>query len=716
MALTEEIRKGVEALFPEGSLVELRIPKSSFGTVIGFFRDREKLIQAIEGYSGKVPAVYYTLNAPAPELYDNAQTKDAAVVGVHGCKDDEVMVRNWLLIDCDPVRVDEEGKPLADQKVSSTDAEKESSLAVAQKVHAYLQEKGWPSPVRADSGNGYHLLFNLGGMPSTPELTKTVEDALKHLAEKFNTELVKIDTVVSNPSRITKAYGSLAGKGPDTPDRPHRFSRIRAVGGQSPVTIIQLSALKPTPTVAKKSSIVIKAKAAEKVATTDGPARMEEFLEWYDIAHKVMVREKNGYKWQIIPCPFNPEHNLGEVAVFVNDDGGYGFKCFHNSCVDNHWQEFKSHLESISGKKFYWQTNVPTAAAPESKATTKINVKRASSIAPEILSWLWPNRIPFGKLTLFAGHPGVGKGMATMYVAACATRGTGWHDCKNTNSPVEVMIISSEDAAGDTLVPRLMAANADMDKVIIESSVTSDKGDKEFSLDTDLPALRELLDANPDVKVVIIDPIMNHLGKLKGNSEQEVRIGLSPLAKLAEKYGIAIILVTHFNKSTNSDSIQRVGGAMGMVGAVRIVWTFGEDKEDGKMKMLPLKANIAPNTGGLEYKVVPVDVYVNGQYTSVGKTEWGEKTCSSVDAAIKFKAKDEKPFPYQLAMVWLKDHLADGKPHPMKEIQTAAEYADFSEGTLKTASEKLGMLKKFRLENPGPWFWQIEKAEVVESE
>src|ERR1035438_1736640 len=99
MILTEEIRKGVEALFPPGSLVELRIPKSSSGTVIGFFRDREKLIQAIEEYSGKVPAVYYTLNEPSPELYDNAKLKDIAVVGASGCKDDEIMVRNWLLID-----------------------------------------------------------------------------------------------------------------------------------------------------------------------------------------------------------------------------------------------------------------------------------------------------------------------------------------------------------------------------------------------------------------------------------------------------------------------------------------------------------------------------------------------------------------------------------------------------------------------------------------
>ena len=114
---------------------------------------------------------------------------------------------------------------------------------------------------------------------------------------------------------------------------------------------MQLSALKPTPKETKKSSIIIKAKAAERIATTDGPEKMEEFLDWYGIAHKVMHREKNGYKFIIVPCPFNEEHNNGEVAVFVNDDGGYGFKCFHSHCQDKDWRAFRDHLESISGKK-----------------------------------------------------------------------------------------------------------------------------------------------------------------------------------------------------------------------------------------------------------------------------------------------------------------------------------------------------------------------------
>ncbi len=718
MNLTEEIRKGVEALFPDGSLIELRIPKSAaVGTVIGFFRNREKLIQAIEEYSGKVPAVYYTLNAPSPELYDNAKLKDAAVVGASGCKDDEVMVRNWLLIDCDPIRVDAEGKPLDDQKVSTTDTEKAESLTIAHKVESYLQDRGWPTPISADSGNGYHLLYNLGSMPSTKELTETVHKALEHLAEKFNNDRVGVDVVVSNPSRITKAYGSFTMKGVSTEERPHRFSCIRVVGGQEPITIMQLAALKPMPVPEKKSSIIIKAKAAEKYATTDGPAKMEEFLEWYDIAHKVMAREKNGYKWQIIPCPFNAEHNLGEVAVFVNDDGGYGFKCFHNSCVGNHWQEFKSHLESISGKKFFWQTNVTTAASPNDKPTSKVSWTCAASISPETVSWLWPNRIPFGKLTLFAGHPSVGKGMATMYVAACASTGKPWQDSKNTNAPVKVAIVSSEDAAKDTLIPRLMAAGADLSKIFILNGMVTEKGEKDFTLDTDIPGLREKLDQHPEVKVVVIDPIMNHLGKLKGNSEQEVREGLTPLAKLAEMSGAAIILVTHYNKSQNTDSIQRVGGAMGMVGAVRVAWSFGKDKVDGKMKMTPLKANIAPNTGGLEYEIVSTDVEIDGHWIPMGKMQFGDKTHSSVDATLSSTSKDAVVPQYKLAAEWLVNHLANGEVYAAAEVYTSAGYAGFSESIVKQAVKELnGTILKTQLSNPGPWFWQIPKLAKVEVE
>ena len=38
-------------------------------------------------------------------------------------------------------------------------------------------------------------------------------------------------------------------------------------------------------------------------------------------------------------------------------------------------------------------------------------------IEPEPLRWLWPGRIPLGKLTLLMGDPGLGKSLLTADIA-----------------------------------------------------------------------------------------------------------------------------------------------------------------------------------------------------------------------------------------------------------------------------------------------------------
>jgi len=704
MTRLEKIRQGIDALFADGSLVELRIPKAATGTVIGYFYDKDKLAAEIEKYSGNVQAVYYTLNTPAPELFDLTSAKDKAVAGVNGCKDDQIVCRNWLLIDCDPLRQQD------DQKVSSTNAEKAAALETLQKIHEYLHELGWPSPISADSGNGFHMLYNLGGMPNTPELTATVKNVLDHLAQKFNTAFVKVDTSVHNPSRITKAYGSLAGKGENTADRPHRYSAIRKVPAVIvPVQIEQLLALKPIAQETKKS-IIIKGQTPSKIATGNTePEKMEEFLDYYEIDHKVARREKNGWSWQIFPCPFNDTHNIGEVGISLGDDGKYGFKCFHESCQEMHWQEFKAHLELKSGKKFFFKSNLKDAVPMDAKPTSKMVLKRASAITPEVLTWLWPNRIPFGKLTLFAGHPGIGKGMCTMYVAACASTASGWADQPNTNAPIESLIISSEDSPGDTLVPRLMAAAADMDKVTIFETMKTEKGEKAFGLDVDLPALHDALASNPNIKLVVIDPIMNHLGGLKGNIEQELRAALTPLAKLAEKFSVAVILVTHFNKSIGQESIQRVGGAMGMVGAVRVAWTFTEDPEDGSRKMLPLKANIAPDTGGLVYEIVSANVEINGQSQSIGHIVFKNTTHSSIDSSLKNTVGNAPKTKLLEAQEWLIEFMADGTQRPAHEVWLSAKSMGFKQETLQNAANKVGCKQWHGIDDV--IYWQMPKAE-----
>jgi hypothetical protein len=45
------------------------------------------------------------------------------------------------------------------------------------------------------------------------------------------------------------------------------------------------------------------------------------------------------------------------------------------------------------------------------------------TITPEAVNWLWPDRIPIGKLTQIAGDPGVGKSFLSLKIASALSRG-----------------------------------------------------------------------------------------------------------------------------------------------------------------------------------------------------------------------------------------------------------------------------------------------------
>jgi hypothetical protein len=178
--------------------------------------------------SGLLKNVYVTLNPlqPSCDLVEGA------------AKDDDILSRRWLMVDFDSVRP---------ANVSATDAEKVSNGQKAQEVRGWLSELGFPEPFVADSGNGYHLLYRIDLPRDDGGLVKRF---LKALAEKFDTDKVKIDTSVSNPSRITKLYGTVARKGENQPDRPHRKSAIISIPLDLKVVprdrLEQIAALIPT--------------------------------------------------------------------------------------------------------------------------------------------------------------------------------------------------------------------------------------------------------------------------------------------------------------------------------------------------------------------------------------------------------------------------------------------------------------------------------------
>ena len=199
-----------------------------------------------------------------------------------------------------------------------------------------LMAMGFAEPVVADSGNGYHLLFKIHA--STDD-RQVLADFLAVLDMWFSTDTVKIDTAVFNPARITKLYGTVARKGANTPDRPHRPSRI----------------IRKPDHIEETSMALVRNVAAERkqtVAAAENPRQrgtasfdLERFLSDRGVQVMNKVSISSGTKYPLAECPFDHSHKNGDAAVFAYSDGSYGFHCFHNSCAGYHWHEFREKLD-----------------------------------------------------------------------------------------------------------------------------------------------------------------------------------------------------------------------------------------------------------------------------------------------------------------------------------------------------------------------------------
>jgi hypothetical protein len=227
--MTEEqmydMYNNIRLIIPVGEPFEIRLLNTKTGTISGYFDDAELAVKAVARYDGKVAGMYMTMNRLDPELMGRAYNK-LVEWAQFATSDAEVIGQRWLLLDADPARP---------AHLSSTDVQHEAALAKIQTIAKDLVARGWPKPIIADSGNGGHALFPCQGLRDGELTTRRLQKLLKALAKQYDDPpgtkpRITLDTSVYNPSRITKLYGSLTGKGDgETPNRPHRRSCILEV-------------------------------------------------------------------------------------------------------------------------------------------------------------------------------------------------------------------------------------------------------------------------------------------------------------------------------------------------------------------------------------------------------------------------------------------------------------------------------------------------------
>ncbi len=215
---TEVIRKALDVVLEPGSVAELRVPNTgNTKTVSGYFDDYDELAEAAAEWSGRAPGVYITLNPVLPALLARRANR-AKGYADNLTTDKQIVRRRWLPLDFDAVRP---------SGISSTNAEHEAALERAEECRDWLVGLGFSldSLVLADSGNGSHLLVRVD-LANDRESADLVNRCLMAADLYFSDDAVTVDCGVGNASRIWKVYGTLAAKGDNTADRPHRLAAL----------------------------------------------------------------------------------------------------------------------------------------------------------------------------------------------------------------------------------------------------------------------------------------------------------------------------------------------------------------------------------------------------------------------------------------------------------------------------------------------------------
>ena len=171
--------------------------------------------------------------------------------------------------------------------------------------------------------------------------------------------------------------------------------------------------------------------------------------------------------------------------------------------------------------------------------------------------------IPRGKLVTVAGLGGAGKGMFLANYAADLSKGRKTLGLEySPGDPIGILFVGCEDGYSDTFVPRLLAADANLEKIDFLTGIKDAKGRPlPFSI-ARLTPLDRYLEANPEVRLVIIDPISGFIGRagVKDSNDAELRCILEPLVELADKRQVTIIIVKHLNKDEAKSVAGRVRG------------------------------------------------------------------------------------------------------------------------------------------------------------
>ena len=355
------------------------------------------------------------------------------------------------------------------------------------------------------------------------------------------------------------------------------------------------------------------------------------------------------------------------------------------------WNEVLQHRAEITDGKYLREAIYGLKEPPQEET---VEIIRMSEVDTQIVEWLWEPYIPFGKVTIVQGNPGEGKTtFALRLAAACTNRKPFSHMA--AHEPFNVIYQTAEDGLGDTIKPRLMEAEADLDRVLV-----IDESNQGLSLSDERieRAIRQT-----GARLIILDPIQAYVGeKTDMNKANEIRPMFRRLAEIAERTGCAVILIGHLNKAAGGQSAYRGLGSIDFRAAARSVLLIGRVKREPNVRVIvhdksslapegkPIAFCLDPETGFSwigEYDITADELLSGAGGNTATKTEQAERL--------------------------ILDLLADGKELASEDIVKAAAEAGISERTVQNAKRNMGGILGARRVG-GQWYNFIKKKQPPE--
>lgn len=329
----------------------------------------------------------------------------------------------------------------------------------------------------------------------------------------------------------------------------------------------------------------------------------------------------------------------------------------------------------------------PVASAASAR---RLVLTPASEITPEPVVWAWQDngygRIAAGSLSLFAGREGTGKSSCLIWMAAQIT--TGKLPGSFFGKRRSVLYVAVEDSWKYTIVPRLIASGADIDRVYRAEVQTIDGDTYTLSLPLDNSLLKEAITGH-DVALVALDPLLSAISdRLDTHVNRQVRQALDPLVRTADQTGAIIAGITHFSKATGTDASSLITGSGAFKDVARSIFAFAAD-DDGQVISQTKNSLGHANLPSLAYRIIEAIVPTAKGDAKVGRFVLDGQSARTVEDILADQAngveKDEKA----RAEDYVKRALADGPRLSRDVADEAQEVHGISARTLKRARSDL---------------------------